>query len=327
MKESTMSGCEAHLSILHIPEPLRTSNEQGTLQGHLLDCDLCHARALRLAEAIDAFRTAPDPELPQHLAPAILERVAKDWNRGTRTTHSTAPAKGTLPGGVAPRARSADTFAYSWWRRAREWIGARSIPNTLAPVVAAVLVVIIAIPLARQETGVRDKSPGSAMVRPSIDLQTTIERVAPRGTSTLTRAEDGMTIGPEDGLLFQFSVEGISQLSLIECDPQHGFRVLFNRGRLDPSGGGIVPLTGPGGQLLRYTPDGPPGEYVYLAVASAEPFTLNAELMDTVWNRYIDRILDPLEAGGLSGLAIDAVRLRYEIDPDELRRSRDTNPR
>jgi len=309
MREHTTSGCKSHLSILHIPEPLRTSQEQAALEGHLAACARCHAEAGRLTEAIAAFRAEPDPALPVGATEKILARVARDREVSeTAANEPQAFQQGEAGGGRAGSGQA----VRSWKGFLDRLLGSMGPPRVMFPALAAALLVVVVVPLTLTRDGVREKSPGAGAIRPLVDLQATVERIQPDGSSTLTRVSDGMTMGPEDGLLFQFSVEGVAQVSLVECDPEHHFTVLFDHGTLDPASGGIIPLTDDRGRLLRYVPDGPAGEYVYLAVASPEPFSWNAALLDTVWNRYTDRVLAPLEAGGFSGFAIDALRIRFD---------------
>ncbi len=311
MDTHTMATCDATLSILYIPEALRSTQEQRALEQHLHRCSTCRERSARLAGAIEAFRNAPDPPVPPTLSAAILDRVARD---STAVVHdpSTTETATTLEDTVAKtRPTSGTTF-----QRLMAWLlTPRVFIPVLVPACAAALL-LVALPAGHQGSAVRDKSPGSASIRPSIDLQATVETVEPNGATRLNRAEDGMTLGPDDGLLFQFAIEGVTQISLVECDPMHEFHILFDHTVNDSTVQGIVPLTGPTGRLLRYTPDGPPGEYVYLAVASTEPFTWNAQLLDTVWNRYIDELLDPLSTGGTSTMTIDAIRLQFRLDAD-----------
>lgn len=152
--------------------------------------------------------------------------------------------------------------------------------------------------------------------QPVVDLQTTTEHVAEQsGKVTLIPTENGSPVGVGDGLLFRFNVQGGSQLLLIERTPEHHLSVIFSRSPLNPEldGGMNLEITGDNGQLLRYVPSGPAGEYTYLAVLSKRPLKANAAELDALWNRYAELKLAPLGGTPSPDLSIDS--LEVEFDP------------
>ena len=192
------------------------------------------------------------------------------------------------------------------WERLR---GALS-PRWLAPalVVAAVAVFFIGRG-PDPDAPVRTKGAGGGPWVTALDLQVSVEPEDP--AERIHPASDRMGIGEGDGLLFRIIVEGGGAVALIERDPAHHLKVLS---RWDDPRGDEAPralaVTDAEGDVLRYVPDGPAGEYTYLAAVVEAQGDLDAAALDALWARWAAAMRRPMGSGPEAAAGLDAMRIR-----------------
>lgn len=244
---------------------------------------LCDAHPGWAAERLaldDLLATwADDAPAPDQTA-AIMARIARD---APAQAPSNPPRRGAL--------------SFSW-----RWLG------WAAPLAAAA--VALAVGLGWPREGVQRDRGGPAPGL--IDLQVVVEQgwEAPE----LSRGEDPVTLGPDDGLIFWFVSPGGGYLSLMERDPEHRLRLLHTQALPPRPAGEPMPLrASPQGPPLRYTPDGPSGAYTYLAILGEAPLSGEPASLDRAWEQWARLgAADPLAAEGLS---MDGVTVRFNAAP------------
>jgi len=357
-----MLSCDTYQELLFIPDQLRTPGEQTELGQHLSRCQDCAARAARLHAELVTFQAEEGPKVPAEVVPRVWNRVAAEGGRHPRKTpevqgkHESFWARLPLwkPLRIWASLRIWKHLPFRkhlpLWKPLRIWAPLRICKHLpfrkhlplwkplriwkhlplrkhlplwkplriWAPLTALTgLTLLVILP----QAGLREKGKALSDRAPSIDLQVSIEAGQERGSSPhLVR--HGMAITRADGLLFQFAVEGLGAMALVERSPEHRFQVLFHRNGLDPTQPRLLPLTGSEGQLLRYTPDGPPGEYVYLAIGAEDTLTLDGATLDEVWARYVASLAGPVTLDPDEHLHLDAVMIRLEaplFEPGEAR--------
>ena len=294
--------CADYLPLLDLPEALRAPHEQEALRRHLDRCPDCRLEAERLQATLTRFRETPDAPMPEGARGRFDARI--DALLSPPDPLDATPAAGTHRSAGASRAPLSRTAATP---------GPPRRPHHLARLMsaaAALALLLTAGLLYQRQPATPDiKIKGDeAAGPPNIDLQASIEAA----DGSLTPAQDRQPLEPGSGLLFRFLIEGAPHLLLIERDPRHRLTVLYRTSL--PSGDAAprtVQLTNPAGRLLRYEPDGPGGEYVYIAVASRSPLDGTPAQLDALWNRYASQVIDPMGASGSDDLALDALRIRY----------------
>ncbi len=316
--------CEQCLAILDTPEEMVGEEAAMLMRAHLEACPSCSRAAERLEQRLRAFRTAPPPEPPPAALQRLLARVEAD--RAENAPIETARA-GALRLGAdvesASSPRAASRHGLRPWTLSRIFTPFFGSAKWWAPAIAAIcLVVWLGVPAG----GLRPKGGESSFDLLDVDLQAVLVRSndASGGTEILPVFE-GTHVLPGDGLIFRFVIEGGVHLMLIERDPNHDFRVIYQWTNLGTEQGVSreLEIADQDGGVLRYVPDGPPGEYTYIAVLAPVVLSTEAGQLDAIWGRYVETELSPLAEPAHSDFAIDSIRIRYLPDGRPERDDRD----
>jgi len=343
-------SCNDTLHLVDVPEELLRQEEREQLSFHLATCPSCSAVHQQLHDSVSTFQlaqdTKPSPGAWTRFHQELTALQAAQPLPGWQTPPLQPTARETAPGSESVQNSGRMTRSTRAPLTAQATSGARGLPevsivgeagaskanpaprrNRLFQTVArgmaaSALVMGLAImslkslPYGPTGSAVSSEFTTKGTFQPVVDLQTTTEHVAEHnGKVSLIPTENGSPVGVGDGLLFRFNVQGGAHLLLIERTPEHHLSVIFRRPDLNPDldGGVNLEITGDNGQLLRYVPSGPAGEYTYLAVLSKRPLKVTAAELDALWNRYAELKLAPLGSTPATDLSIDS--LEVEFDP------------
>ncbi|MFM7200227.1 MAG: hypothetical protein ACKO6N_05500 [Myxococcota bacterium] len=153
----------------------------------------------------------------------------------------------------------------------------------------------------------------------ALDFQATVERQSARERPSLQRAVSGLTLHPEEGLIFRFGVSGGEQLILLERAPDHHLKVLYTRQwDTPPHLYQHLEIQNAQGRVLRYLPDGIPGTYTLLAILQRERTPLNPEQLDDFWRVYVTQYMDDTSATSEThdrALKLEFLQFTYMLAP------------
>lgn len=315
-------SCETYLELIDTPESLLTPQETQVLTEHLATCAACAKVVAAVREEILSFQAAPSPEpSPDAWARWLetLETLPHPAAAQPRTPEP-FPVQAQLPSasrkpsvvGIPAASRQTNSWARERLRRPLQaFVGGVAMLGLTMLSLSALQTAPQGGSEVLDWTGLRTK--GDAPQAPRlVDLQAVTEHIpGPNSQPVLIATEDGAQLGPEDGLLFRFQVQGGSNLVLIERTPEHRLSVIYQHKNLDPSLAVLTTfeITKEGGQLLRFVPKGPTGEYTYIAVLSEEALDPTPALLDRVWTQLVEEGLSPLQTSHASPLALDALRV------------------
>lgn len=322
-------SCESYLELIDTPESLLTPQESQVLADHLTACTACAQLVAAVREEILSFQAAPSPEpSPDVWAQWVhtLEQLPHPVPAPVQTLEPSSPQTQPLPlasrkpsvvGVAGPSRASTSAWAGSQLRRPLQaFVGGFTV-------LGLVMLSLSVFQSSQQNesagldwSGLRTKGDPHQAPR-LVDLQAVTEHIpGPHAQPILIATEHGAQLGPDDGLLFRFQVQGGSNLVLIERTPEHRLSVIYQHKNLDPSLAVLTTfeITKEGGQLLRFVPKGPAGEYTYIAVLSDEPLDPSPRLLDRVWTQLVEEGLSPLQTSQASSLTLDALRVEVTTD-------------
>lgn len=189
-------------------------------------------------------------------------------------------------------------------QRIRAWFGGWQVVVPTLAMASLTVVLLSRLAGGGPDTGITTKGAGGALL--GVDLQVSREH----GAEDVEPANDRVVLGPDDGLIFRFQTYGAPYLALIERDPDHNLRVLY-QWEADgeaPRAPVTVAITADDGAPLRYSPDGRPGEYTYLAWISDEPLEDDAEALDAIWQLWVREVMHGVRDGDPH---LDGIRVRH----------------
>lgn len=268
----------------------------------------------RIRQDEAALPAVADAHLPTRQEPTSAQpQNVYERESGVKPVATTAPSKresvGPLP---------SDPFAepMATKSRTRPLVSGpffRQMKGMMSAAVAGVMLVLIGTFVwTSGEVRFKGEPPKSSL---TLDLQVSVERWESSGRATMVRAEDGLRLGEQDGLVFRFGVKGGEQLLLIERDPGHQLRVLVSREHLESlSGYSTIEIANESGKALRYVPDGPPGEYTLFAILTQTPRTPTPQVLDQYWDLYVDQLLEPGAADESATVRLDGFKFEKADD-------------
>lgn len=289
--------CDEYQALSADPEAFL--DEANALRFHQSECVHCAHLDQQVDASLSSWKQAPGPVPRAEVLLRLQARLASDAH-AERLTRRVVPEPQSM-----------------WGRIQQIWEG---IPRwAWAPALGLLVfssswsLLIRPEPPALGTRSVASESARNEPRAPALDLQAVVETTGENHSPSVAPAEQGTSLRRGSGLLFHCVVEGAVQVTLVERSPGHRLRVLHTWTGLDPAAREPLRLeiTDETGQRLRYVPDGPEGTYTYLAVLDQNERTLGAAELDSIWNRYVERRLQPLQSEQGSDL-LDVLEIQWE---------------